>query len=87
MLQDMDEQAQDRFLSELGETMLETAVMRTLSEVSEAQSTALSYYIRTNPSPDDLFLYLTKRCGGFTRILDEEVANLKQRMEAELATA
>ncbi len=85
-LGDLSLEERDEFVATLGTTLLETSLLRTLSEISEEQSIALEYYLKTDPQPDDLFLYLVKRCKGFETIFNEEVEALVGDMNRELTT-
>jgi len=86
IVEDLSSEERENFVETLGTTLLESALLRTLSEISEEQSVALEYYLKTEPPADDLFTYLVKRCKGFETIFQEEVTALLNDTDQVLAT-
>lgn len=87
LLEGLSDEHRDQLAANLGEVVLEASVLRAMSEISQEQSVALEYYLRTEPEADDLFLYLVRRCRGFADIFDEEVANIQKDIEGVLTAA
>lgn len=87
MLADLSDEERDALVLQLGEMILETAILRGISELSEEQSVALEYYLRTEPTPEDLIQYLVQKCKGFAAIFDEEVAAVQKDMAGVLTAA
>ena len=70
-----DEQAS--FLSEVGDVIFETSLVRLASGFSDAERQALEQYLETEPEPDVLLAHLLEHYPSFKEILDEAVLEFK----------
>jgi hypothetical protein len=72
----LEEQA--AFLSEVGDVIFETSLVRLVSMLSESQQQALDQYLETQPEPDVLLSHLLEHHPDFSSILDAVVAEFKE---------
>ena len=66
--------------SEVGSTVLESAMARLISELNEEQAAALEVYAETNPEPETLLRHLLDHYKNFATILEEEAQALREQM-------
>jgi len=72
----LEEQA--AFLSEVGDVIFETSLIRLVSLLSETEQQALEQYLDTQPEPDVLLAHLLEHHSNFAAILDEVVIEFKE---------
>ena len=77
-LDGMTPEEQAVFLSDVGNIIIESSVMRLLSEMNDEQVNALNHFIETDPEPDVLMDHLIKHHKSFQNILDEETVAFKE---------
>lgn len=71
-----DEQA--AFLSEVGDVIFETSLLRLVAGLTEEQQEALEQYLETEPEPDVLLSHLLEHHKNFASILEEAVIEFKE---------
>ena len=69
---------QSAFLSEVGDVIFQTSLVRLVSSLSESQQHALEDYIDTNPEPEVLLAHLLEHYKEFSTILEEVVIEFKE---------
>lgn len=72
------------FLSEIGDVVLESALIRLAEELSPDQELALEQFLDTNPEPDTLMNHLLTHHQNFESILTEEIIAFKEEAIAVL---
>lgn len=72
------------FLDELGTVVLETALVRFMTELSDEQVEAFDYYLETEPTPDALMEHLLKEYESFEPILKAAITEVKEDAVAVL---
>ena len=71
-----DEQAV--FLSDIGDLILESALLRLIADLNTDQESSLSHYLETEPQPEVLMEYLFTHHKSFEQILEEEIIAFKE---------
>ncbi len=66
------------FLTKIGDVVLESSILRLISQLTEDQSMALEHYLETDPDPDSLMTHLFTHYKDFQNILEEEIINFKK---------
>jgi len=69
---------QSAFLSEVGDVIFETSLVRLVSSLSEEGQRALEDYLDTNPEPEVLLAHLIEHYKEFSQILEEVVLEFKE---------
>ena len=69
-IEELTPDAQAAFLAEIGDTILETALVRFSAILSEPQHIALQDYLETEPEPDVLLQHLVEHYQEFKNILE-----------------
>src|SRR5690606_26676392 len=69
---------QSAFLSEVGDVIFETSLLRLISSLTEEQQFALEDYLETNPEPEVLLSHLVEHYKDFSPILEEAVIEFKE---------
>lgn len=72
----LEEQA--AFLSEVGDVIFETSLVRLVSGLSEEQQLALEQYLETEPEPEVLLAHLLEHHQQFSGILEGVVLEFKE---------
>jgi len=72
------------FLSEIGDVVLESAMLRLVGDLSEDQTEALDQFLETEPEPEVLMKHLFEHHKDFETILEEEIAALREETKAVL---
>lgn len=75
---------QEAFLSEVGEVVLESALLRLVAGLTEEQGLALDHYLEDEPGVDVLMKHLVDHYPQFEEILKEEVVAFKEEVSAVL---
>lgn len=69
---------QELFLAEVGNVVLQTALVRFVSTLDDRQNEALNHFLETVASPEDLFQHLSENYKDFSDYLDEAVIEFKE---------
>lgn len=77
-ISDLSLEEQAAFLSEVGDVIFETSLVRLVSLLSEEQQQALDQYLETQPEPDVLLAHLLEHHPDFASILDAVVVEFKE---------
>ncbi len=77
-LDELTVEEQSAFLSEVGDVVFQTSLVRLVSELSDEQQQALEAYIDTEPEPDVLLAHLLEHYEMFPKILQEAVLEFKE---------
>lgn len=77
-LQDLSLEEQSAFLSEVGDVVFQTSLVRLISELSPEQQQALEAYVDTEPEPDVLLAHLLEHYDAFPKILEDAVLEFKE---------
>ncbi len=72
----LEEQA--AFLSEVGDVIFETSLVRLVSSLGEEQQQSLEQYLETEPEPEVLLTHLLEHHKNFEQILEEVVLEFKE---------
>jgi len=72
----VEEQA--AFLSEVGDVIFETALVRLVTSLLEEEQIALEQYLETEPEPEVLLSHLLEHYKVFETILEEVVTEFKE---------
>lgn len=72
----LEEQA--AFLSEVGDTIFETSLVRLVAELSPEQLQALEQYLETEPEPEVLMQHLLEHYKSFQVILEAAAVEFKE---------
>jgi hypothetical protein len=71
-----DEQAV--FLMDIGDLIVESALLRLVVDLDENQEAALNHYLETEPQSEVLMEYLLSHHKNFSQILEEEIVAFKE---------
>ena len=71
-----DEQAV--FLSDIGDLVFESALLRLVADLTPDQESSLDHYLETEPQSEVLMEYLFTHHKGFEKILEEEIIAFKE---------
>ncbi len=71
-----DEQAV--FLSDIGDLVFESALLRLVADLTVDQESSLDHYLETEPEPAVLMEYLFVHHKTFEKILEEEIIAFKE---------
>jgi len=74
----LSEQEQAAFLSEVGDVIFQTSLVRLVSSLTEDQQHALEEYLDTEPEPEVLLEHLLSHYKAFQTILEEAVIEFKE---------
>lgn len=77
-IHDLSLEEQAAFLSEVGDVIFETSLVRLVSQLSVEQQEALEQYLETEPEPDILLAHLLEHHADFNAILEEVVLEFKE---------
>jgi len=83
-LDGLSDQEQASFLSNVGDIVLESSLLRLVESFDKQQEEALKYYMDTNPSSDVLMEHLLEHYKSFEIILEEEIIAFKEEALAIL---
>jgi hypothetical protein len=72
----LEEQA--AFLSEIGDAVFQSSLVRLVSTLSEEQQVALEQYLDSEPEPEVLLAHLLEHYKTFEDIIAEVVASFKE---------
>lgn len=72
------------FLSEIGDVVLESTLIRLAEDLSPDQELALEQFLDTEPEPDTLMNHLLQHHQNFEQILEEEIIAFKEEALAVL---
>lgn len=84
-LDEVDDAEQQVFIDEIGEVVIETALVRFIKTLDERSTSALSYYVDTKPTTEMLLTHLFESYPDFERTLEEAILEIKQDAEDVLA--
>lgn len=69
---------QDAFIAQLGESILDSALLRLVADLNTEQATALEYYLEDAPPAEVLIKHLFDQYPQFEAILTEEIVAFKE---------
>ena len=72
------------FLNEIGDTILQSALLRLVTDLSTDQQAALDQFLETEPEAEALLKHLFEHHKNFEQILTEEIASFKEEAVAVL---
>jgi hypothetical protein len=72
-LSELPDIEQAQFLARVGELVIESSLLRLVSELTYDQQVALEHYLETNPDPTVFMEYLLTHHASFAMILEEEM--------------
>lgn len=75
---DLPLEDQAAFLSEVGDAIFETSLLRLISEFTDEQQQAFEQYLETEPEPDVLLAHLLEHHKDFAVILETVVVEFKE---------
>ncbi len=81
-LESLSAEEQASFLSDVGELIIESALLRLVADLTPDQEAAINHYLETNPDPAVFMEYLLKHHASFEQILEEEVQAFKEECVA-----
>lgn len=73
---------QATFIAQIGETILDKALLRLVASLSDEQGSALAHYLEDAPPADVLMKHLFDQYPEFESILIEEIAAFKEETVA-----
>lgn len=73
---------QDAFVAKIGETILDSALLRLVASLTEEQTAALNHYLEDNPPAEVLIKHLFDQYDEFERIITEEIIAFKEETVA-----
>jgi hypothetical protein len=76
---------QASFLSEVGDVIFQTSLVRLATDLAPEQQQSLEQYLDTEPEPEVLMQHLLEHYKEFKRILEEVVIEFKEDALAVLA--
>lgn len=81
-LDTLSAEEQAHFLSDVGELIIESALLRLAADMTPDQEASMNHYLETNPEPDIFMNYLLQHHVTFEQILEEEIAAFKEECVA-----
>jgi hypothetical protein len=78
----LSEAEQETYIEQIGETILDAALLRLVVGLSDEQATALNYYLETEPPLEVLLQHLSEHYPDFEAILIEEIVAFKEETVA-----
>lgn len=72
------------FLSNIGDVIMESALLRLVADLSTDQQAALEQFLESEPDPETLMKHLLEHHKEFEHILEEEVIAFKEEALAVL---
>lgn len=73
---------QEAFIAQIGETILDSALLRLVAGLTAEQGAALAYYLEDEPSSELLMKHLFEHYTEFEAILTEEIIAFKEETVA-----
>lgn len=73
----LSDQEKAVFLEQIADTVMEPTLLRFVAGLTEEQEESFEYYLSTNPKPDAMLVHLTEHYKSFSKILEEEIVDLK----------
>lgn len=80
-LDSADKEEQQALIDEIGEVVLDTALMRFIKTLDEKSTSALEYYVDTKPTMEMLLTHLFENYPDFEHALEEAILEVKQDAE------
>lgn len=77
-LESLSGEEQAVFLADVGELIIESALLRLVADMSPDQEASINHYLETNPEPQVFMEHLLKHHASFATILEEEVTAFKE---------
>ncbi len=77
-LESLNEFEQAEFLAQIGELIIESALLRLTETLTPDQQMAINHYLETEPTPEVFMSYLVTHHASFQTILDEEIIAFKE---------
>ncbi len=77
---------QSAFLAEVGEVILQTALVRLVESITDEQQHALEQYLETSPEPDVLMQHLFEHFSDFQIVLEDAILEFKEDALAVLSS-
>lgn len=66
------------FLAQIGDAVMESALLRLVADLNPDQETALEQYLEEEPEPEALMKHLLEHHASFETVLEEEIAAFKE---------
>lgn len=79
-LEHMSEEEQNQALQDVGQAVIQGAVMRVLADMSDEDTATFESFLEKDPSPEELVAFLTEKEPRFENMLREEVEALKREV-------
>lgn len=79
-LDTMSESDQQQALQNVGQVVIQSAVLRVLNDMSEEDTAQFEAFLENDPSPEELIAFLTAKAPQFESILQEEVVAFKEEV-------
>ena len=76
-LNGLNEDQQAVFLTEIGETLLQSTITRLVAGFSPEQKEAFDHYLESEPAPEALLKHMTENYPAFVELFDQEVRAFK----------
>jgi len=76
--EDAPKEEKEAMLAEIGEVILESALLRLSTELTEEQSASLEHYLETNEDAETILKYLMTQHTEFQKIFEEEIVAFKE---------
>jgi len=73
---------QDTFIAQIGETILDSALLRLVAGLNDEQGGALAYYLEDEPPAEVLMKHLFDHYPQFEELLTEEIVAFKEESVA-----
>lgn len=85
-LESLPPDQQAAFLGQIGDTVMESALLRLIADLNEEQQAALDHYLETEPEPEAMMQHLLTHYPHFETFVEEEVTALKSEIIAVMDT-
>lgn len=82
----LEEAEQAVFLMDIGDLILESALLRLVADLNDDQESSLNHYLETEPSSEMLMEHLLTHHKNFEKILEEEIIAFKEEAIAVFGT-
>lgn len=77
-LEGLSQDEQEVFLAQIGELIIESAVLRLVETMTDEQEVAFNYFLDTDPDPETLMQHLVTHHKSFPQILEDEAIAFKE---------
>lgn len=84
-LETLSDQEKVAFLSQVGDVLIESVLLRLVADMTPEQEVSLGYYLETSPDSETLLTHLLEHYKDFELILQEEIIAFKEEAITSLA--